>query len=106
MIKLPDDKVLVYNPDLVDIIAKEHVLSGVDLYIGDGSAINKNLIRSEGSMFFGHATILSQIEWCKDYGIKEIIFTHIGSDTINGKDDFNSSFPEIILAYDQMKITI
>lgn len=105
-IKLPEEIVIIYNPDLVDIISADHILAGVDLYIGDGSTINKNLIRKDGEMLLGHTTVPSQIEWCKEYGIDNIIFTHIGSDTMQRENNFNELFPEVILACDQMKINI
>ena len=103
-IELPDDIVLVYNPDLVDIIGKELILRGVDYYIGDGSTIKANLVRRKGGMFLGHASIPTQISWCKEYRIGNIIFTHIGKDTMKREHYFQEQYPESILAYDQMKI--
>jgi phosphoribosyl 1,2-cyclic phosphodiesterase len=103
-IELPDGIVLAYNPDLVDIITKELILPGVDYYIGDGSTIKANLIRRKGGMFFGHTSIPDQISWCKEYGIENIIFTHIGKDTMERENYFQEQYPESILAYDQMKI--
>lgn len=105
-IQLPNDKVLLYNPDLVDIITKEDILPGVDYYIGDGSTLKTNLVRRKGQMLFGHTRIPTQINWCKKFGIKHIIFTHIGQDTLKRENEVIESYPECILAYDQMKITI
>lgn len=105
-IYLPDGKVLLYNPDLADIIAKEHILSAVDYYIGDGSTIKGNLLRRKGEMLSGHTSIPAQIDWCKKYGIGNIIFTHIGRDTMNHEEDFIKLYPECTLAYDQMKIIL
>ena len=105
-IRLPDYKVLIYNPDLVDIIAKEQILPGSDYYIGDGSTVKANLVRREGKILLGHTRITTQINWCKKYGINNIIFTHIGKDTMNRENDFPRLYPESILAYDQMKMTV
>ncbi len=103
---LPNDKILVYNPDLVDIIAKENILPKVDYYLGDGSTVKSNLIRRKGEILLGHTRIPTQINWCKKFGIKNIIFTHIGQDTMKRENDLVKSYPEIILAYDLMKMTI
>lgn len=105
-ITLPVYQVLIYNPDLVDIIVKEHILPGVNYYIGDGSTIKANLVRRKGEMLFGHTKISTQINWCKKYGVKNIIFTHLGQDTITHENNFPELYPECVLAYDQMKITI
>lgn len=105
-IQLPDGKVIVYNSDLIDLISKEEILPGVDYYIGDGSAVNRNLVRRKGELLFGHTTIPTQINWCKKFGINNIIFTHIGKEIIDKEDDFLEYYPKNILAYDQMKIMV
>ncbi len=105
-IQLPDNLNLVYNPDLIDILTKENILPGVDYYIGDGSTIQTNLVRKKGEMFYGHTRIPTQINWCKKYGIKNIIFTHIGKDTLGKEDSFPEIYPEAFLASDEMKLII
>jgi len=105
-IQLPDDKVVVYNPDLVDMISKDNILPDTDYYIGDGSTINTNLVRRKGENFYGHTRIFTQINWCKKFGIKNIIFTHIGKDTLRQENHFSEIYPEAILAYDGMKLII
>lgn len=99
-------KTLIYNPDLVDIINKDEILKKVDYYIGDGSCIKANLVRRNKKGIFGHTRITTQINWCKKYKIKKIIFTHLGKETIRKEKKFQKEHPEIILAYDGMKITI
>lgn len=105
-IVLPDRKIVLYNPDLVDIIAKEHILPGADYYIGDGSSIKTYLVRRKGEMLCGHTGIFAQLKWCEKYGIQNIIFTHLGQDTLSRIDDFSKLYPECALAYDRMKIAI
>lgn len=100
------DKILVYNPDLVDIIDKERVLQGVDYYIGDGSSIKANLVRRRGDQLFGHTRTTTQMNWCQKYGISHIIFTHLGKETIARENEFQKEHPEITLAYDGMEIAI
>lgn len=105
-IRIPENKTLVYNPDLVDILDKKEILAGVNYYIGDGSSLKTNLVRRKGDKFFGHTRITTQINWCKKYDIKNIIFTHLGKEVIKKEEDFSKEFPEAILAYDDMELTI
>ena len=105
-IKFPDNKTLVYNPDLVDIITRENILPDTDYYIGDGSTIDTNLVKREGENLYGHTRIPTQVNWCQEYKIKNIIFTHIGKNTLSREKTFPEMFPEALLACDEMKITI
>jgi len=100
------NKTLVYNPDLVDIIDKAEVLADVDYYIGDGSSIKSNLVRRRGDILFGHTRMTTQVNWCRKYGIDHIIFTHLGKETIAAEDEFRREHPEAILAYDGMEVVI
>ena len=101
-----ENKIIIYNPDLVDIINKDEVLTGIDYYIGDGSSLKANLVRRKGNQFFGHTRITTQINWCKKYNIDNIIFTHLGKETMEKEKEFQESHPEIILAYDGMELKI
>ncbi|MBI4302783.1 MAG: MBL fold metallo-hydrolase [Chloroflexi bacterium] len=100
------DKTLVYNPDLVDIVDKEKILQGVQYYVGDGSAIRANLVRRRGDQLFGHTRITTQINWCNKYGISNIVFTHLGKETIEKEEEFKKEHPEVVLAYDGMELAI
>jgi len=99
-------RTLVYNSDLVDIVKKAEVLADVDYYIGDGSAIKANLVRRRGDTLFGHTRITTQINWCRKDGIENIIFTHLGRETIAGEDEFRREHSEALIAYDGMEIVI
>ncbi len=101
-----EGKTVVYNPDLVDIIDKEKILTGVDYYIGDGSSIRANLVRRRGDQLFGHTRITTQINWCKAYNIPHVIFTHLGKETLEKEVEFRETHPDIVLAYDGMELEI
>lgn len=103
---LVDKKGFIYNPDLVEIIGKNKILKNADYYIGDGSSIRANLVRRKGNRLFGHARITTQINWCKRHRIKNILFTHLGKETISKEKQFKKEHPEIILAHDGMKMEI
>ena len=99
-------KTLIYNPDLVDIVDKESILEDVGYYIGDGSSIRVNLVRRRGDQLFGHARITTQINWCRKHGISNIIFTHLGKETMEKEREFREEHAEAILAYDGMELLI
>ena len=101
-----EGKTMVYNSDLVDIVEKDAVLTGVDYYIGDGSAVKANLVRRRGDVIFGHTRIITQIHWCEKFGIKHIIFTHLGKETLGEEGNLKNEYPEIVMAYDSMAMEI
>jgi phosphoribosyl 1,2-cyclic phosphodiesterase len=101
-----EGKALVYNSDLVDIIEKSEVLTGVGWYIGDGSAVRANLVRRRGDTLFGHTRISTQIHWCEKFAIKNIIFTHLGKETLREEGTFQVEYPGVTQAYDGLKIEI
>jgi len=105
-IQVPENKVFIYNPDLVDIVNKDEILKEVDYYIGDGSAIKSNLVRRKGDALFGHTRITTQINWCKARGIENIIFTHLGKETLEKEKEFAQEHREALLAWDGMEIEI
>lgn len=101
-----EGKTLVYNSDLVDIVEKDAVLTGVGYYVGDGSAVRANLVRRRGDVLFGHTRIITQVHWCEKFGIKHIIFTHLGRETLREEANFRAEHPEVTFAYDGLEIKI
>ncbi len=97
---------IIYNPDLIDIINKNKILKNINYYIGDGSCFKANLIRKKNNKLFGHARIITQINWCKKFNIKNIIFTHFGKEIIENEQKIKQKIPKAIFAYDNMKINI
>lgn len=75
-------KTLIYNPDLI-VMEEKKVLKNVDLYIGDGSSVKSNLVRRKDSQLFGHTRMQTQINWCRQFGINKIIFTHLGKEALS-----------------------
>lgn len=69
---------LFYAPDVAALIEPASTLRGVDLYIGDGSALDDSLLRIEQGQPCGHAPILNQLQWCGIAGIKTMVVTHCG----------------------------
>lgn len=77
---------LVYVPDVAALPDKEKVLRGVDLYIGDGSSLNQSLLRVEQGSLCGHAPVAAQLLWCAEEGVGSVIFTHCGTEIIEGDE--------------------
>src|SRR3989339_248301 len=53
-----------------------------------------------------HTRITTQINWCKEKGIKNILFTHLGKETLRKEKQFLREHPEIRLAYDEMELIL
>lgn len=99
-------KTFIYNPDLIDIIGKEKILKGIDRYIGDGSCVTANLVRKRWEQLFGHTRIPTQIHRCEKKGIRHMIFTHLGKESIRKESLLKEDHPEVIIAYDGMSMEI
>jgi phosphoribosyl 1,2-cyclic phosphodiesterase len=75
---------IFYVPDVVSIDERSDALRGVAVYVGDGAAITRNMVRREkvsGSLI-GHAPISRQLDWCREEGVRRMIVTHCGSDIV------------------------
>lgn len=73
---------IFYSGDLVYIKDREKALKNISLYIGDGAAIKRSIIRKRDDTLIGHAAIQTQLTWCKKAGITRAIFTHCGSEIV------------------------
>lgn len=77
---------LFYAPDAAALIDPDCTLKGVDIYIGDGSALDITLLRVEEGLPCGHAPISDQLQWCCAAGVKAMIVTHCGEAIIADED--------------------
>lgn len=103
-------KEFVYNPDII-VMEKKDILEKVSLYIGDGSSFKTNLVRRKKDQLFGHTRMKTQVNWCKQYQIPQVIFTHLGKEVINlpAQDLENllsDSQVSVKIAYDGMEYLI
>lgn len=73
---------LVYNPDIISIVHERSVLSGVDVFIGDGASLTRPLVRRHGGALFGHTTVRAQLGWCNRYGIRRAYIVHCGKQLV------------------------
>jgi len=75
---------IFYVPDLVSICDAHEALRDIRLYIGDGAALRRPIIRRRGTYLVGHAPIRTQLGWCRQEGVREALFTHCGSEIVRG----------------------
>jgi phosphoribosyl 1,2-cyclic phosphodiesterase len=73
-----------YVPDVIAIHDRKAALGGVALYIGDGSAVARSLVRRSAGALVGHTSIRAQLGWCEDEGVRQALFTHCGSEIVGG----------------------
>lgn len=75
---------LLYAADLAGIKNPQEAFNGVDIYIGDGSIIDRNMLQHEqDGQLVCHAPITQQIQWCAENKVYHAIFTHCGAEIIN-----------------------
>lgn len=73
------DGCLFYVPDVASIEHFDRTLRDVDLFVGDGAVLERSLVRRRGRLLIGHASIATQLDWCRAGGVARAIFTHCGS---------------------------
>lgn len=89
--------VLFYVPDVVRISNRTSAFSGIRAYIGDGAAMTRPLIRyKKRGQLIGHASIETQLGWCRKERVREMIVTHCGSAIVGGnKGDVQRKFQSL-----------
>jgi ribonuclease BN (tRNA processing enzyme) len=75
-----------YVPDVVAILDREAALSGIELFVGDAATMTRPMVRRQGNRLFGHTTVRAQIGWCGKAGVRQAVFTHCGSEIIEGDE--------------------
>jgi len=77
-------KSVFYAPDLVRILDETNALKKIGLYVGDGAAITRPVLRNRDGVFIGHASIRTQLEWCAKQSVPRAIFSHCGKEIVAG----------------------
>jgi len=75
-----------YAPDVVDVEEREEALASVELFIGDGATLTRSMVRRHNDRLFGHTTVRAQLGWCQKAGIPRALFTHCGSEIVEGDE--------------------
>ena len=80
------DAAIFYVPDVAWIEDRETALSGIRLYVGDGATVTRSMVRKPGDVIIGHVSIQTQLTWCQKTGVDRAIFTHLGSQIVEGDE--------------------
>ena len=54
-----------YAPDLVYIYDRAEALGGAEIYIGDGSTVDRSFVRRREDALIGHSPIRTELTWCQ-----------------------------------------
>lgn len=74
---------LVYSGDIIAFDEPEEVLTGADLYVGDGSTLKGSLVRRHPSgALMGHTTVQAQLGWLAKHRVPRAVFSHFGKGPI------------------------
>jgi hypothetical protein len=76
---------IFYVPDVAALGNLKRTLKGVDLYVGDGAVLARPIVRRRGSVLIGHASVATQLDWCRIGGVRRAVFTHCGSGLVRSK---------------------
>jgi ribonuclease BN (tRNA processing enzyme) len=75
---------LFYLPDVAWLANASHALRGVDIYIGDGASLTRPVVRRRPATLVGHATMATQLDWCREAHVRQAVFSHCGSQIVGG----------------------
>src|SRR5262245_32347445 len=67
-----------YVPNVVAIDERSRALRGIGAYVGDAATLTKSFVRKAGDALVGHATVRTQLGWCRAEGVSKAVFTHCG----------------------------
>jgi phosphoribosyl 1,2-cyclic phosphodiesterase len=77
---------IFYAPDLIFIHDRAAALKGVQIYIGDGATLTRLFVRKRGRHLIGHASVRTQLTWCRKEAVPRAIITHCGSEIVTGDE--------------------
>ncbi|MFO7917777.1 MAG: MBL fold metallo-hydrolase [Anaerolineae bacterium] len=78
---------IFYVPDVAWIEDRDAALSGIRVYIGDGATVTRSMVRKPGEVIIGHVPIRTQLTWCQKLDVPRAIFTHLGSEIVEGDEE-------------------
>jgi phosphoribosyl 1,2-cyclic phosphodiesterase len=106
---------IFYVPDVVWIRDREAALAGTKLYVGDGATVTRSMVRKIDGALIGHTPLRTQLTWCQKVGVPRAIFTHCGSEIVEGdertlgakiRDMAQERGVKVEIAYDGMEVVL
>ena len=104
-----------YVSDVVAIQDRSQALHGISAYIGDAATVTKSLVRRTGDALIGHATVRTQLGWCRAESVGKAIFTHCGTAVVEAAEGEAEEEVrrlglergvEAVLAFDGMEVVV
>jgi len=79
---------IFYAPDVLEIPELAGAFADITAYVGDGSSVVRPIVRraKPSGEPIGHASIQTQLDWCREQGVRRMIVTHCGSGIV-GADE-------------------
>ena len=88
---------VLYAPRIWDFgVNKDRVLRMIDVYVGDATALTRDVRRNVNGKIIGHASMQRQIKWAGKAKIPVVIFTNVGAEVIEmGSDEAQKRLQEM-----------
>lgn len=134
------DASVLYAPDVVAIKDRAAAMRKVDVYVGDAATLTHSFVRRAapradspggqpsdggsssggsggggGGALVGHATVKTQIGWCRAEGVDRAVFTHCGTEVTTANEGEAEEAVrrlglergiDAILAFDGMELSV
>ncbi|HYE63327.1 MAG TPA: MBL fold metallo-hydrolase [Phycisphaerales bacterium] len=109
------DASVLYAPDVVAIKDRTAAMRRIDVYVGDAATLTQSFVRKAGEALVGHATVKTQIGWCRAEGVDRAVFTHCGTEvTTSSEGEAEEAVRRLglergidaILAFDGMELSV
>ncbi len=107
---------ILYVPDVAWIEDREEAMREIKVYIGDGATLKQSMVRKPDATIIGHVPIQTQLTWCQKTGVPRAIFTHLGSEIVDGDERQitqkifamaeERNIEEVLLAQDDMTLIL
>lgn len=92
---------ICYATDMASVLGIQKYVQDCDILFADGSILKRNL--------GGHLSMVNQLKYYKKWGLKKIIFTHIGHATLPHEElvrYLRDIYPRVDVAYDGLIIEL
>jgi len=81
-----DDISIFYFTDVALIIDWDEALKNFEVYFGDGATVKHSMVRKLEETIIGPVAIQTQLTRCQKTNIDHAIFTHLGSQIVDGDE--------------------
>jgi len=76
---LHNDGIIGLSSDIITIEDRKRFFSDLDVYIADGSFMERGIVRRKDGKIYGHTSLKDQWRWCRNFGVNQVIVQHYGA---------------------------